>query len=107
MHSFLPPPSAATTTALPQETNPEVYCLKVFSTIVIVSRIRRWTQVEVDKLLLLLSVFTKGFLTMGFQVYLFIHSLFLLGNRHTQILSVRDVQEMLPIFFTERLSMPM
>jgi hypothetical protein len=41
----------------------------VFATIVIVSRIRRWTQVEVDKLLLLLGVFTNGFLTMGFQVH--------------------------------------
>ncbi len=104
---LLPPPSATATTVLPQETDPEAYCLKVFATIVIVSRIRRWTQVEVDKLLLLLGIFTKGFLTMGFQVYLFIHSLFLLGNKHTHILSLRDVQEMLPIFFTERLSIPM
>jgi hypothetical protein len=69
---LLPPPSATATTALPQETDPEAHYLKVFA-IVIVSRIRRWTQVEVDKLLLLLGVFTKGFLTMGFQVYLFIH----------------------------------
>ncbi len=100
---LLPPPSATATTALPQEIDPEAFCLKVLATIVIVSRIRRWTQGEVDKLLLLFGVFTKGFLTLGFQVYLFIHSLFLLGNRHTHILSVQDVQEMLPIFFTERL----
>jgi hypothetical protein len=100
---LLPPPSATATTVLPEETDLEAFCLKVFAAIVIVSRIRRWTQGEVDKLLLLLGVFIKGFLTMGFQVCLFIHSLFLLGNRHTHILSVQDVQEMLPIFFTERL----
>jgi hypothetical protein len=37
---FLLPPSTTTTIALPQETNPKSYCLKVFAIIVIVSRIQ-------------------------------------------------------------------
>ncbi len=37
---LLPPPSATTTIALPQEIDPKAYCLKNFATIVIVSRIQ-------------------------------------------------------------------